>query len=433
MTTLANHPPQVALLLSPSHFSNRQILHGILRYVQSHAPWSLDVRLGRDDEPARFDEASWKFAGVVADRLQPDLVRLARRHRTPLVLLHDVGAGLPRVAARIVCDNESVARAAAEHLIGRGFTRFAYVGAHGGQKWSVERSVAFAGELARHGFSCAVYPGSGSERGGADGDSGSEPALGRWLKALEKPVAVFAAYDLRALGVLASCEGAGVAVPDEVAVLGVDNDEVLCETSAPSLSSVALTHEEAGYAAAAALEEAMSADGRRRAAVRRAARDVLRKDRRRAPLHGVRRRDRRARAPVPGARGGQRRVALRCGGPRAQPARVAPDARNALPRRDGAQPGRGNRRAARRARQDAPGAPFHEPGADRRGVRLHGREPHERGLPPPLRRPAVGLPVSVRGYAARDAASSSARKRRQRRRAASRSAMPSPKTPIQSA
>lgn len=269
MTTLANHPPQVALLLSPSHFSNRQILHGILRYVQSHAPWSLDVRLGRDDEPARFDEASWKFAGVVADRLQPDLVRLARRHRTPLVLLHDVGAGLPRVAARIVCDNESVARAAAEHLIGRGFTRFAYVGAHGGQKWSVERSAAFAGELARHGFSCAVYPGSGSEGGGADGDSGSEPALGRWLKALEKPVAVFAAYDLRALGVLASCEGAGVAVPDEVAVLGVDNDVVLCETSAPSLSSVALTHEEAGYAAAAALEEAMSADGRRRAAVRR--------------------------------------------------------------------------------------------------------------------------------------------------------------------
>ena len=268
MTTLAKHPPRVALLLSPSHFSNRQILHGILRYVQSHAPWSLDVRLGRDDEPVRFDDAAWKFAGVVADRLYPELVRLARRHRTPMVLLHDVGMGLPHVAARIVCDNESVARVAAEHLIGCGFTRFAYVGAHGGQKWSVERSAAFAGELAKHGFSCAVYSGSGADGGRVDGDSGSEPALGRWLKALEKPVAVFAAYDLRALGVLASCEGAGISVPDEVAVLGVDNDEVLCETSTPTLSSIALTHEEAGYAAAAALEEAMTADARRRTAVR---------------------------------------------------------------------------------------------------------------------------------------------------------------------
>ena len=258
MTTLVKRQPNVAILLSPSHVSHTQILRGILRYAQSHALWSLDVRLGRDGEPTAFSEATWNFDGILSNRMPADLARLVRRHRTPTVLLHDVGQDLQRVAARIVCDNASVARAAADHFIERGFVRFAYVGAHGGQGWSVERGAAFVRELAGRGFGCAVY--SGAVGGaGAGGDSGSEAALGEWLRALEKPVAVFAAYDLRARGVLASCASAGIAVPDEVAVLGVDNDVVLCETSTPALSSVVVTTEESGYAAAAALDAAMAA------------------------------------------------------------------------------------------------------------------------------------------------------------------------------
>lgn len=263
MATLVKQSPQVAILLSPSYVSHTQILRGILNYAQSHAPWSLDVRLGREGEPSGFDEASWAFSGIVTHRLPADLARLARHHRTPTVLLNDIGPRMPQVAARIVCDNETVARAAADHFVERGFTRFAYVGAHGGQTWSVERGETFARELATRGFGCQVYPDAAGE-GGANGDSGNDPALGRWLMALEKPIAVFAAYDIRARGVLDSCSSAGIAVPDEVAVLGVDNDEVLCETSTPSLSSVALTHEEAGYAAAAALDAAMAASTARR-------------------------------------------------------------------------------------------------------------------------------------------------------------------------
>ena len=269
MATLVNKAPHVAILLSPSHVSHTQMLRGILRYAQSHAPWSLDVRLGRDGEPTAFEEKSWNFSGIVGNRLPPDLMRLARRHRTPMVLLHGVGPDMPRVAARIVCDNEAVAHAAADHFAERGFTRFAYVGAHGRQPWSLARGEAFARELSSRGFGCEIYPDSADENA-SGGDSGNERALGAWLKALEKPVAVFAAYDIRARGVLDSCSGAGIAVPDEVAVLGVDNDEVLCETSTPTLSSIVLTHEEAGYEAAAALDvamtEALRRGGRRREA-----------------------------------------------------------------------------------------------------------------------------------------------------------------------
>ena len=261
MATLVTNAPHVAILMSPSHVSHTQMLRGILRYAQCHVPWSLDVRLGREGEPTTFEERSWNFSGIVANRLPADLVRLALRHRTPMVLLHEIGHDMPRVVARIVCDNETVARAAADHFVERGFTNFAYVGARGGQPWSVERGNAFVREISSRGFDCLVYPGAAGESA-ARGDSANEPMLGRWLRTLAKPVAVFAAYDIRALGVLASCNGAGITVPDEVAILGADNDDVLCETSLPSLSSVVLTTEEAGYAAAEALDEAMA--GRRR-------------------------------------------------------------------------------------------------------------------------------------------------------------------------
>lgn len=254
MAYIIDRSPHVVILLSRTHVSHTQILRGILRHSQRNRPWTMDVRMGREGEPTAFDAASWRFDGIVANRLPPDMVRLARRHRTPMVLLNDIGPGMSPVA-RIDCDNESVAKMAVSHFLERGFENFAYIGGQGRQPWSVARGEAFSAELARRGFGCSKYDGAGS---GSISDSGEDPELGAWLIRLRKPVAIFVAYDFRALGVLGTCARAGIAVPEEVAVLGVDNDDVLCETMTPTLSSIAMTTEEAGYRAAGALDAAMA-------------------------------------------------------------------------------------------------------------------------------------------------------------------------------
>ena len=246
MAKYMHRTPRVAIILAGPHLSHMQMLRGILRYTQLHTPWTLDVRTGRDGEPNGFDEATWRYDGIIVGRTQPNLERLARRHRTPAVLLNDIGPSLKPVA-RIKPDNASLARMAAEFLAERGFANFAYVGAKGDLDWSQERGKAFAAEAEAHGCKCMVFS------AGAN--------LSKWLFALPKPSAVFASDDTRAREVLDACAEAGIAVPDEIAILGVDNDDVLCETSSPALSSIAMTTEEAGYRAAETLDAAMSSGG----------------------------------------------------------------------------------------------------------------------------------------------------------------------------
>jgi LacI family transcriptional regulator len=85
-----------------------------------------------------------------------------------------------------------------------------------------------------------------------------ENDLARWLRGLPKPVGIMASYDIRGQQVLAACRGAGLAVPDEVAVIGVDNDALLCELASPPLSSVIPNAHRAGYEAAALLDQQMA-------------------------------------------------------------------------------------------------------------------------------------------------------------------------------
>ena len=259
MPELIHRLPHVAILLSGSQVSYRQILRGILRYAQVHTPWTLDVRVGREGEPASFDEASWHFDGVIAGFLPPGLERLARRHRTPIVLMNDIGETL-RPIARIKPDNDSIAHMAVSFFAERKYGHVAYVGDPGRSAWSAARGEAFAREAGARGLPCHVFA---DDEGGDVG--GASPRLRDWLLDLPRGTALFAANDIRARGVLNACAQAGIAVPGDVAVLGVDNDDILCETSIPTLSSVSMTTGEAGYRMAEELDAAMSGHRRRAA------------------------------------------------------------------------------------------------------------------------------------------------------------------------
>jgi LacI family transcriptional regulator len=242
---------QVALLIETSNAYARGLLQGVVHYIREHRPWSFHLmEQGRGDDPPPW-LAGWKGDGIIA------------RIETPRIARAVVKTGLPAVdlsAARLVpalpwveTNDEEIARLAAEHLIERGFKRFAFCG-DARFNWSQWREGHFAARLKAAGHACAVF-----RPKVAAGDVAAEAReLARWLQELPKPVGIMACYDIRGQQVLDACRGAGLAVPDEVAVIGVDNDALLCELASPPLSSVIPNAHRAGYEAAALLDELMA-------------------------------------------------------------------------------------------------------------------------------------------------------------------------------
>lgn len=194
----------------------------------------------------------WKGDGIIA--------RLQNRRIADAV----VATGIPVVDVLGVCrhpevplvhvDNAAIAQLAAEHLLDRGFQHFGYCGING-VNWSDERRDAFVAAVARAKSVCSVYSLSeGASRGSWEDE---QNALAAWLRKLPKPCGVMACNDPRGQKVLEAAHRVGIAVPEDVAVVGVDNDEPLCEISNPPLSSVNAEHSRVGYEAAAQLDRLM--------------------------------------------------------------------------------------------------------------------------------------------------------------------------------
>jgi LacI family transcriptional regulator len=152
-------------------------------------------------------------------------------------------------------DNAEVARLAAAHFLGKGFRHFAYCG-DTRFLWARQRGEEFRRVLQAAGLPCATKPGR-RRREVRPGSDAEIREIAEWLRDLPRPLAVFACYDGRAQQVLEACQVRGWSVPDEVAVLGVDNDEVLCELVAPPLSSVQPNARRTGFEAAAMLSRMM--------------------------------------------------------------------------------------------------------------------------------------------------------------------------------
>ena len=197
----------------------------------------------------------WQGDGIIARVDSPQIAAALRRTRLPVV---DVSAErFSSEFSRVSIDNGAVARLAAEHLATKGFLDFAYCGDRR-FLWSRQRGVEFRRCLAEKGRRCVDF---GEPAGTAKPGSDAEiRAIARWLKGLPKPVGVFACYDGRALQVLEACQLLGLHVPDQVAVLGVDNDELVCELANPPLSSVQPNARRSGYEAAALLARLMGGE-----------------------------------------------------------------------------------------------------------------------------------------------------------------------------
>ncbi len=244
---------KVALLIETSNRYGRDLLYGVRDWNRTGERWAIRFSEQGRRAPLPPWLKDWQGDGIIARVDSPQIAAALRRTGLPVV---DVSA--ERFASefpRVSVDNAAVARLAAEHLLAKGFRHFAFFGdAH--FLWARQRGVEFRRALAAAGWSCAVF----AESGGAGKRPGSDAeirAMADWLATLPRPLGVFACYDGRAQQVLEACLSRGWEVPDEIAVLGVDNDEVLCDLCTPPLSSVQPNARRTGYEAAAMLARMM--------------------------------------------------------------------------------------------------------------------------------------------------------------------------------
>ncbi len=253
---------QVALLIETSRGYGRGTLLGVAKYVREHGPWSifLQEQIFCDDIPDWIRR--WKGDGLITRVENPEMAVVTKRLGVPAVYLREVPAILN--AHCVVTDHAAVGRYGFGHLQERGFRHYAFCGFNGAD-YSDSRRESFVQSVREAGLRCHVFgeerdPGAGSTtfhegEGLKDGNR-----LARWIKGLPKPIGMMACNDFRGQQVLTACRAVGVAVPDEVAIIGVDNDEVVCDLSDPPLSSVVPNKERIGYEAAALLDRLMAGE-----------------------------------------------------------------------------------------------------------------------------------------------------------------------------
>jgi LacI family transcriptional regulator, galactose operon repressor len=245
--------PHVLLMIETSLAYGRSVLHGITRYVLANRPWSISLDLRELESAPPGWLKTWRGDGIICRFMSAGLASMLKRRRIPTVDLTDIqtGLGFPQV----LTDQNSVARLASAHLLERGFKQFGFCG-FSGHDWSRRRRDGFVQSLADAGFSCAVYetPWNTARQGSWEKQ---QDGIGEWVHNLPHPVGVMACNDMRGQHVLDACRRRDIAVPEQVAVVGVDDDKLLCELCDPPLSSIIVNAERVGYVAAAMLDRLM--------------------------------------------------------------------------------------------------------------------------------------------------------------------------------
>jgi LacI family transcriptional regulator len=201
----------------------------------------------------------WGGTGIIARIESVEVARAILAAKLPTIALdisQNIPIAEPRIArfSEVASDSVAAARLAAEHLLERGFQHYAYVG-EPDRLWSKNREIGFRERLREAGFEPLVYPTPKNKRDRHW--EREQKLLAAWLADLPKPVGVLACNDDRGRQVLDACRAGGVSVPLGAAIVGVDNDELLCDLADPPLSSVMLNAETGGYRAAALLDRMM--------------------------------------------------------------------------------------------------------------------------------------------------------------------------------
>jgi LacI family transcriptional regulator len=255
---------KIMIVLRLSGASGRDILSGIFFFTRNHPNWRTRIFQMPDElTPEIFTALRHEgYDGLIASEPGRDeTARLILESDIPVSFIGDPGPILGKRKSRIIFtrnDDEFIGHMGARYLVSLGAHRtYGFIPTTSRQYWSAARLKGFQDELDARGLTTEVFRSPGMA-----GSNNDLAALRDWLIALPKPAAVMTAWDTRATQVLSLCKDARIRIPQQIAVLGVDNDELLDESCTPPLTSIMPNHEKIGYVAARSLEQLMARRGK---------------------------------------------------------------------------------------------------------------------------------------------------------------------------
>jgi len=247
--------PQVLLIFRTRFEESIAMLKGIAHFEHTHHYWTAfhDDEARSETDPRWLASKNWN--GVISRHTTKELVLACAERGIPLVDLNDVEPfpGVPKIRP----DNIGIGHLGAEHFIERGFQNFGFSG-FSNEGWSRERRHGFEEAVRLTGRECFAqdvdYPGDLTPFW----DESQIGKLEGWMRHLPKPIAIMACNDMRARELISAAHASGILVPEEVAILGANNDAIRCDLADPALSSVAPNAFQSGFRAAALLRDMLS-------------------------------------------------------------------------------------------------------------------------------------------------------------------------------
>lgn len=249
-----NHNLKILLLIDFSEEYGRALLRGITRYSQVHGPWSFCkmppfVREKYGMEGILKFAKQWDAQGIVAQLYNTKEIQKLIDSGI-CIIAQDFKERFTEIP-NITSDYKKTGVLAAEYFLSKGYQNFAFYGFKE-FVWSRERAQGYQERLKQNGFD--VHSFNNVQNRSHQLWYYSQSPLSDWLLKLPKPIAMFTCDDNQAIHIAEACNLAGIRVPDDVAILGVDNDEMVCNMSNPPTSSIALDTENAGYKVAELME-----------------------------------------------------------------------------------------------------------------------------------------------------------------------------------
>ena len=257
----ANRIFKVVVGLTMQSYAGQRKLAGIFRFLSGKYVWDLTLLRSASELTTEFIERTKRETdGYLISFHEPPSVRRALvKTDKPIVFLDEIdlaSIASNKNASFQKIDQPAIGAMAANHFLRQmRFATYAYVHAIGKPHWSIGRADGYVSTLARRKTPVAVY--------GGDATPSDSEHLTSWIKALPKPAAIFAAFDDRAVDVVNSCRAGGITIPKDVMVLGAGDDELICNSCRPALSSVKIPFENHGFTAARELQAKMMLPVRR--------------------------------------------------------------------------------------------------------------------------------------------------------------------------
>ena len=242
---------RIALLMGQDLSFSRAVIRGVREYALLRPHWTF--RNGPPNPDIIPELKAWKSDGIIANLFDEEFARRLIRLRKPIV---DTACAIPSLRVPVVdVDHKAVGCMAADHFLGRGFRHFGYFGIRGAA-YSQMREESFCHRLAEEGHTASICYGDYIRQVPTIKSwKALERETRRWLKELPKPAAIFACNDIPARTLADTCLLLGFKVPGDVALLGVDNDDLECSLTVPPLSSIEIPGERIGYEAAEMLDQ----------------------------------------------------------------------------------------------------------------------------------------------------------------------------------